>query len=156
MGHFRPVETVGSSIVAEFEEIDLAESDSRQYSASSERRNLAKGSGCLILIGLAIWLGWFGWGCLKRIGWIKQTRVVDVHMSGDWLAGEYRPCQTDGRADVLFCPNSGESQTGMAASGQTPSSFSAGFYGNITGNPEDTLNWQCKRGTDSISCHALR
>jgi hypothetical protein len=142
--------------MAEFEEIDLAESDPRQYSASSERRNLMKGSVCLILIGLAIWLGWFGWGCLQRIGWIEQSRVVDVHMSGDWLAGEYRSCQTDGRADVLFCPNSGESQTDMAASGQTPRSFSVGFYGNITGKPEDTLNWKCKRETDSISCHALR
>jgi hypothetical protein len=75
--------------MAEFEEIDLKESDPRQYSASSEHRNLVKGSVCLILIGLAIWLGWFGWGCTKRIGWIEQTRVVDVHMSGDWLAGEY-------------------------------------------------------------------
>ena len=31
--------------MAEFEEIDLAESDPRQYSASSERKNRAKGSG---------------------------------------------------------------------------------------------------------------
>src|ERR1039458_2123922 len=98
--------------MAKFEEIDLAESDPRQDSASSERMNLAKGSGCLIVMGLAIWLGWFGWGFLERIGWIEKTRVVDVHIGGNWPAGEYRPCQTDGRADVLFCLNSGESQTG--------------------------------------------
>ncbi len=142
--------------MAEFEKIDRAESDPRQYSASSERRDIVKGSGCLIVIGLVILLGWFGWGSLKGYGWIEQTRIVDVHISGDWLAGEYRPCQTDGRADVLFCPNSGESQTGTAVSGQTPRSFSVGFYGNITGKPEDTLNWNCKRETDSVSCHALR
>ena len=142
--------------MAGFEEIDRAESDPRQYSASSERGDIVKGSGCLIVIGLAIWLGWFGWGFLKRSGWIEQTRVIQVHMSGEWLEGEYRPCQTDGLVDALFCPNSRESQTGMAASGQTPRSVSVGFYGNITGKPEDTLNWNCKREADSISCHALR
>jgi hypothetical protein len=142
--------------MAEFNEKDLAESDPSQYSAFSERKDFAKGVGCLVVIVLAIWLVWLGWGHLKRIGWIKQTRVIDVHMRGDWLTGEFRTCQTDGRADVLFCPSLSESQSGLAASGQTPRSFSVGFHGRITGNPNDTLNWTCKRETDSISCRAVR
>jgi hypothetical protein len=104
----------------------------------------------------AIWLGWYGWGYLRRIGWIEQTRVIDVHLRGDWITGEYRPCQTDGRADVLFCPNPLESQTSLAASEQMPPSFSVGFYGNITGKQEETLKWICRRETDTISCHAVR
>jgi hypothetical protein len=142
--------------MAEFEERDLAESDPKQSSASSELKSFAIGAGFLFAISLAIWLGWYGWGYLKRIGWIEQTRVIDVHISGDWLTGEYRTCHTDGRADVLFCPNSSESQLAFAASGQTPRSFSVGFYGKMTGKPDDTLNWTCKRETDSISCHAVR
>lgn len=151
-----PLKTTGRSVKAEFEEKDLAESDPSQYSASSEHRSFAIGAGFLFVVGLAIWLGWFGWGYLKRIGWIEQTRVIDVHVSGDWLAGEYRPCRTDGRAEVLFCPNSGESQAALAAGGQVPRSFSVHFYGNMTGKPGDTLNWKCRRETDSISCHAVQ
>jgi hypothetical protein len=142
--------------MAEFEERDLAESDPSQYSSASERKNFAKGAGCLVVIGLAIWLGWYGWGFFKRIGWIPQTGVIDVHMSGDWRTGEFRACQTDGRADVLFCPKSGESQTALAASGPAPRSFSVSFHGNITGKPEDILNWNCKRETESINCRAVR
>jgi len=88
--------------MAEFEERDVAESDPSQYSVSSEHKSFAIGAGFLFVIGLAIWLGWYGWDYLKRIGWIEQTRVIDVHLRGDWITGEYRPCQTDGRADVLF------------------------------------------------------
>lgn len=142
--------------MAEFEERDFAESDPRQYSTSSESKNVAIGAAFLIVIGLAILLGWFGWGYFKRIGWIPQTRVIDVHMSGDWLAGEFRACRTDGHADILSCPKSGESQAAFAARGQPPRSFSVSFYGNITGKPEVDLNWMCKRETESISCRAFR
>jgi hypothetical protein len=138
-----------------FEEKDLAESEAPEKK-SSDLKNFAEGIGGLFVISLAIWLGSFGWGYFKRIGWIEQTRIIDVHMSRDWLTGEYRSCQTDGRADVLFCPNSSESQLAFAASGQTPRSFSVGFYGKMTGKPDDSLNWTCKRETDSISCHAVR
>jgi hypothetical protein len=108
------------------------------------------------VIGLAILLAWFGWGYFKRIGWIPQTRVIDVHMSGDWLTGEFRACQTDGLADVLFCPKPSESQTDLVASGQAPLSFSVSFHGNITGKPKDILNWKCKRETESINCRVVR
>ena len=148
--------TVRRSIMAEFEERDVAESDPSQYSVSSEHKSFAIGAGFLFVIGMVIWLGWYGWRYFKHIGWIPQTRIIDVHMSGDWLTGEYRGCQTDGRADVLFCPNSVESQTSLAASGQMLRSFSVGFYGNITGKHDETLKWICKRETDSISCHAVR
>ena len=141
--------------MSEFEKIDLAESEAPEKK-SSDLKNFAEGIGGLFVIGLAIWLGSFGWGYFKRIGWIEQTRIIDVHMSGDWLTGEYRSCQTDGRADVLYCPNSGESQTALAASEQTPRSFSVGFHGNITGKPEEVLNWKCKREIDSISCRAVQ
>ena len=103
--------------MAQFEERDFAESDPRQYSASSESKNFAKGTGCLAVIGLATLLGWSGWGYFKRIGWIPQSRVFDVYMRGDWLTGEFRACQTDGLVDVLFCPNSDESKTALTASG---------------------------------------
>ena len=149
-------QTVRRSIMAEFEERDVAESDPSQYSVSFEHKSFAIGAGFLFVIGLAIWLGWYGWDYLKRIGWIEQTRVIDVHLRGDWITGEYRPCQTDGRADVLFCPNPVESQTSLAASEQMPRSFSVGFYGKITGKQEETLKWICKRETDTISCHAAR
>ena len=141
--------------MAEFEERDLAESETPR-NQPSELKSAGQGAGCLIVIGLAIWLGWYGWGYFEHIGWVKQTRVIDVHMSGNWLTGEYRNCQTDGRADVLFCPESGESQAALAASGQAPRSFSLAFYGNITGKPEDTLTWKCKRETEVISCRAVR
>ena len=141
--------------MAEFEERDFAESDPRQYSASSENKKSAAGIGCLVVIGLVIWLGWHG-GFFKRTGWIPQTRVIDVHLSGDWLTGEFRACQTDGRADVLFCPKSGESQTALVASGQAPRSFSVSFHGNITGKSEDILTWNCKREVETINCRAVR
>jgi hypothetical protein len=142
--------------MAEFEERDLAESDPSQYSPSSERKSLAQGVGFLFLLGLAIWVGWYGWRFSKRIGWIPQTRLIDVHMSGDWLTGEFRACQTDGRADILFCPKSGESQTALAVNGQAPRSFSVSFHGSISGKSEDRLTWNCKRGTASIDCRAVR
>jgi len=141
--------------MAEFEERDVAESDPSQYSVSSERKSFAIAAGFLFVIGTAIWLGWYGWEYLKRIGWIEQTRVIDVHMRGDWTIGEYRSCQTDGRADVLFCPTLVESQTSLAPSEQMPRSFSVGFYGKITGKQEETLKWTCKREPDTISCHAV-
>lgn len=146
---------VGTSTMAEFEERDLAESEAPK-NQPSELKSAVQGAGCLIVIGLAICLGWFGWGYFKRSGWIVQTRVIDVHMSGDWLTGEYRACQTDGRAEALFCPKSGESQTALAASGQASRTFSVGFYGEITGKPEDALSWKCRREAESISCHAVR
>lgn len=142
--------------MAEFEERDLAESDPTQYSAASEHKSLVLGVGLLFVLALAIWLFWYGWGLFKRIGWIPQTRVIDVHISGDWLTGELRACQTDGRADVLFCPKSGESQTALIASGQAPRSFSVSFHGNITGKSEDRLTWNCRRETESINCRAAR
>lgn len=146
-----------SVAMADFEEKDFAESDPRQYSASSEYKNLVKGVAGLIVIGLSIWLGWLGWGYLNRIGWIAQTRTIDVHISGDWLTGEYRACQTDGRAEVLFCPSSGETLTPLVAAGQTPPrSFSVSFYGKITGKPGDTLTWKWKRKTESISCNNVQ
>jgi hypothetical protein len=150
-----PLKTIGRSVMADFEERDLAESEAPEKK-SSDLKSLAQGIGFLFVIGMVIWLGWYGWRYFKHIGWIPQTRIIDVHMSGDWLTGEYRGCQTDGRADVLFCPKSGESQTVLAASGQAPRSFSVGFYGNITGKHDDTLKWICKRETESISCHAVR
>jgi hypothetical protein len=142
--------------MAEFEERDLAESDPSQCSASSERNNLVQGLGILFLLGLAIWFGWYGWGLFKRAGWIPQTRIIDVHMSGDWLAGEFRACQTDGRAEVLFCPKSGESQTGVALNGQAPRSFPVSFHGSISGRSDDRLTWNCKRETASIDCRPVR
>jgi hypothetical protein len=143
--------------VSEFEEVDFEESDSRQQdSPSSQFKDFARGAGCLVVIGLVIWLGVYGWGRMKRVGWIAQSRVIDVYISGDWLTGEYRSCRTGGRADGLFCPGLGGSQTALAASGQSPRQFTVSFYGTITGKPEDILNWKCKRETDSISCHAVR
>ena len=141
--------------MAEFEERDLAESEAPK-NQPSELKNAVQGAGCLIVIGLAICLGWLGWGYFKRNGWIVQPRVIEVHMSGDWLTGEYRACQTDGRAEALFCQKPDESQNALAASGQASRAFSVGFYGNLTGKAEGTLNWQCKRETNSISCHAVR
>jgi hypothetical protein len=151
-----PLETVGGAIMAEFNERDFAESDPRQYSASSESKNVVTAAGCLVVIGLVIALGWFGLGYFKRIGWIPQSRVIDVHMSGDWQTGELRTCMTDGLADVLFCPRSGESQTALAASGQAPRSCSVSFYGDITGKAEDALNWKCTWETESFDCRAVR
>ena len=142
--------------MAEFEERDLAESDPSQYSAASEHRSLALAAGFLIVLALVIWLVWYGWGLFERVGWIPQTRVIDVHMSGDWLTGELRTCQTDGHADVLFCPKSGESQTALATNGLAPRSFSVSFHGNITGKSEDRLTWTCKREPESINCRASR
>jgi hypothetical protein len=142
--------------MAEFEERDLAESDPSQYSASSERKSLAQAVGFLFLLGLVIWVAWHGWGLFKRIGWIPQTRVIDVHIRGDWLTGEFRACQTDGRADVLFCPKSGESQTDLTLNGQAPRLFSVSFHGSISGRSDDRLTWNCKRETESINCRAVR
>jgi len=142
--------------MAEFEERDLAESDPSQYSASSERKSLVQSVGFLLLLGLAIWISWYGWGFFKRIGWIPQTRLIDVHISGDWVTGEFRTCQTDGRADVLFCPKPGESHTALTANGQAPWSLSVSFRGSISGKSEDRLTWNCKRETVSIDCRANR
>jgi hypothetical protein len=58
--------------MAEFEERDLAESEVPKKE-SSEFKSLAQGIGFLFVIGLMIWLGWYGWGYLKDIGWIPQT-----------------------------------------------------------------------------------
>ena len=140
--------------MAEFEQRDLAESDPTQYSASSEHKNFLIGVGFLLVLALAIWLAWYGWGWFKSVGWIPQTRVIDVHVSGDWLTGEFRACQTDGRADVLFCPKAGESQIALAAGRQTPRSFSVSFHGDITGKSEEKLTWNCKRESESIDCRA--
>ena len=142
--------------MAEFEERDLAESDPRQYSASSEHKSLVLGVGFLFVLTLAIWLVWYGWGLFKRIGWIPQTRVINVHMSGVWPTGEIRACKTDGHADVLFCLKSGESQTALATNGLAPRSFSVSFHGNITGKSEDRLTWNCRRETESIDCRAVQ
>ena len=142
--------------MAEFEERDLAESDPRQYSASSEHKSLVLGLGFLFVLALAIWLVWYGWGLFKRIGWIPQARVIDVYMSEGWLTDKFRACQTDGRADVLFCPKSGETQTALAANGLAPRSFSVRFHGNITGKSEDRLTWNCRRETEFIDCRAVR
>ena len=110
----------------------------------------------LTVILFLISLAWFGWEYFKRIGWLPQTRVIDVHISGDWLTGEFRACQSDGLADVLFCPKSGESQSDLAASGQAPRSFSVSFHGNLTRKPKDILNWKCERETESINCSSVR
>lgn len=142
------------SVMAEFEERDLAESEAPK-NQPSELKNAVQGFGCLIVIGLTIWFGWYGWGSFKRLGWIPQARVIDVHMSGNWLTGEFRACQTDGRADVLFCPKSGESQTAVAANGQALRSFSVSFHGKITERSEDLLTWNCKREAESINCRAV-
>ena len=142
--------------MAEFEERDLAESDPSQYSASSERKSLVQSVGFLFLLGLAIWGGWYGRGFFKRIGWIPQTRLIDVHISGDWVTGEFRTCQTDGRADVLFCPKPGESHTALTANVPAPSSFSVSFRGSISGKSADRLTWNCKREAESIDCRADR
>jgi hypothetical protein len=142
--------------MAEFEQRDLAESDPSQYSASSEHKSFAIGASVLFVIGVAIGLSWFAWGYFERIGWIAQTRVIEAHMSGSGLTSEYRPCQTDGTANILFCVEPGEAQSALSAHGQVLRSVSVRFYGNITGKPEAILKWQCKREAESISCHALR
>ncbi len=142
--------------MGEFEERDLAESDPSQYSASSEHKSFAIGAGVLFVIGVAIGLSWLAWGYFERIGWIAQTRVIDVHMSADWPSGEYRPCQTDWAANILSCPKPSESQSALAASGQAPRSFSVRFYGSIAAKPEAILKWQCKREAESISCDTIR
>ena len=141
--------------MAEFEERDFAESDSRQYSVSSEHKSAAIGAASLLLVGLAMLLVWFGWGHFRRVGTIPQTRVIDVHSSGDWLTGEFRACQTDGLADVLFCPKRIGSPDAMATDGPAPRSFSVSFYGNISGKHDDTLNWNCKRQSEFIICHSV-
>jgi hypothetical protein len=140
--------------MAEFEERDFAESDSRQYSASSERKSLMIGATGLLLVGLTIFLVWFVCGQFRHVEAIPQTRIIDVRLSGDWLTGEFRACQTDGLADVLFCPMRSNSQQAVESGRLEPRSFSVSFYGNISGKHEDTLNWNCKRETDLISCHA--
>ncbi len=142
--------------MAEFGERDLAESDPSQYSASSEHKSFAIGAGVLFVIGLAIGLSWLALGYFERIGWIAQTRVIEAHISGSWLTSEYLLCQTDGTANILFCPEPGAVQSASSGSGQVPRSFSLRFYGNITGKPDDILKWLCRRETGSISCHAVR
>ncbi len=106
----------------------------------------------LAMIGLAVWFIWAGWGYLRRHGWISQTRVTDVYFDGNWLTGEYRACETDGRANYVSCPKSGESQISLKLGEWNPRPFSVGFYGDIAANPEATLKWQCKREVDSITC----
>ena len=138
-----------------FEEIDFSESDPRQYSASSEGKNGALGVAGLILVGLAILMVWLVWGHLKQIGAIPQTRIVDVHVGGDWLTGESRTCRSDGLADVLFCPKQSDSHQMITAGGPAPQSFSVSFYGYISGKPDDTLNWNCRRESESIICHPV-
>ena len=139
------------------EEVDFNESDPRQQDPpSSQFKDLARGLGWLAAIALAIWLGMFALGRMRSAGWIAQSRVVDVYIDGDWLTGEYRPCQTGARADALYCPASGESQTAQAAIGQGPRQFSVSFYGAMTGTPGQTLSWNCKRETESIRCQAVR
>ncbi len=149
--------------MAEFEERDLAESEPPRQK-SSEIKDLAEGVGCLAAIGLAIGLCWFGWGYLKNSGWIGQTRITNVYMSGNWLTGEYRACKTPGNLASLVCPGAGKQpealtqdpNAGCLVCDANKRSFSVAFHGKISGNPADTLNWQCKRETNSISCHAVQ
>jgi hypothetical protein len=132
----------------EFEEPELNTSTDQSHTFTVVER--------LIMVGLVIWLAWAGWGYLKREGWIGQTRITSVFMDGNWLTGEYRDCQTDGYVSYLSCPKPNESESAFATKGESSRSFSVDFYGNVAGNPGDTLKWQCKREIDSISCHAAR
>jgi len=104
---------------------------------------------------LAILMVWLVWGHLKQIGAIPQTRIVDVHVGGYWLNGESRTCQTDGLADVLFCPKQSDPHESMTAGGAAPQSFSVSFYGYISEKHGSTLNWNCKRESESIICHSV-
>ena len=139
------------------DEVDFNESDPRQQAPSSTQfKDLAIGTGCLLLVGLAIWLGVYAFGLMKDAGWITQSRVMDVYVTGDWPAGELRSCQTVPHPDALFCLGPGESQTASAASKQSPGQFPVRFSGIATEKPGDSLNWSCKRDADSIRCNAVR
>ena len=141
--------------MAEFEERDFTESDSRQYSESSEHKSVVIGVTGLLVAGLAILLVWFGWGQYRSAGTIPQTRIMDVRMSGEWQTGAFRTCQTDGVADVLFCPKPSDSRDTMATGDLASRSLTVSFYGNIPGNHQDTLNWNCKWESESIICHSV-
>ena len=141
--------------MSEFEERDFTESDSRQYSASSERKSVIIGVSGLLVAGVAILLVCFGWERYRDAGTIPEKRMIDVHMSGDWAIGEFRTCQTNGVADVLVCPESSDSPSKMATAGIAPRSFPVSFYVNISGKREGTLNWNCKREPESIVCHSV-
>jgi len=122
---------------------------------------------------LAAWLIWgvipAGWRYLERVGWIRHTQITSVYIEGDWLVGEYRSCRALGDLAFVACPKSPKSWDDsepprLSASGELarsfmaeePRTFSVDFYGSLTGNPADTLNCQCRRETDSISCHATK
>jgi hypothetical protein len=122
---------------------------------------------------LAAWLIWAiipaGWRYLERTGWIRHTQITSVYIEGNWLVGEYRSCKALGDLAFIACPKSLKSWDDsepphLSANGELarsfmseePRTFSVDFYGRLTGSPADTLNCQCKRETDSISCHAIQ
>ncbi len=115
---------------------------------------------------LAAWLAWgiipAGWRYVNRAGWIEHTQITTVYMDGNWLTGEYRTCETPGNVSFLSCPKAGDDPETITPNPKciycdaNARSFSVGFYGDITGKPEDTSHWQCKRETDSITCRAVQ
>jgi hypothetical protein len=126
--------------------------------SKSQMRRAAVRVGYLAFAGWLVWASWhygqYGWHYAQREGWIVQRKTVPVDFYGDWMVGEYRDCASDGDGGFLNCPIPGQDEYDPSKTTLSEHTFSVAFWGDIGRDVTQTSRWQCKRESDSISCHA--
>lgn len=121
------------------------------------RSDLVKFAYILVLVGIAIWLGFWAYSDFDGRGWVPHDTMTTVY-SPDWQYGEYKTCTTlngykNTRAENILCDGgvpSGRLEDGKA--------FMVRFWGKTYDEAkpfENVSYWKCRRndGDDpSITC----
>jgi hypothetical protein len=96
---------------------------------------------------------------VENWGVVWHTKQVPVHISGNWMQGEYRKCTTSpndkGEFDTLYCND--------RITESAPHTMSVDFHGPVVKGQEDMIayrrngqsppwEWTCRRKSDSIVC----
>jgi hypothetical protein len=116
------------------------------------------GLGCVVLIGLVGWGGYWLWQQIEDAGWIPHDALTIV-TAKDWTVGEYKTCS---EANVAAMKE--EPQIDCSAYGEysEPKRFKVRFWGASYKEElrdKASFSWRCKKndGTDpSFTCDDQR
>lgn len=102
------------------------------------------GLGCLVVLGVFIYLGWLGWEATQKNGWTSHDMLIRVQYH-NWVVGEYKNCAT------LNTPTPNQNLLDCSDVGGDVKVFKVLFYGGTYDEekPETFVhNWKCRKSSE--------
>jgi hypothetical protein len=145
--------------------MNVATESTAQTGIRKRVSELLIGWALLVALGGTLWLAYKGYGWLDSVGAISHDRTIEVRLKGDWMAAETRTCYPwyfGDTVDGLNCVGITTPDNASWRDG-TSHNLSVKFWGKMVRadaleaprDPAHKGQWNCKRGSDALTCWAL-